>query len=216
MRIRLRAGLIAAASLAVSVLITATNPQGTRIEEWSIATAYVAILLLAITLILGPLNLLRRRRNPTHSVIRRDFGIAAGICSLIHTALGLQVHMGGRLVRYFTLPDNPSSGLTAFLVANYLGLMSAGMLLMLVVISNDIAIRRLGLARWKRTQRLLYPAVIGVAAHGFIYQFLEKRALAGILVLAAAFLGVGWVQLRGAAASRLLREREGAPFVSEG
>jgi sulfoxide reductase heme-binding subunit YedZ len=123
--------------------------------------------------------------------------------------------MGGSLVRYFTLPHDPSSSRIAFLIANYVGLMSAGILLVLVVISNNIAIRRLGLARWKRTQRLLYPAALGVAAHGFIYQFLEERALAGVVILAAASLVVGWLQLRGAAASRLLREQEVAPVLSD-
>ena len=48
-------------------------------ERFSTATAYVGIGLLAVTLSLGPLNVLRRRPNPVSFNLRRDFGIWSAI-----------------------------------------------------------------------------------------------------------------------------------------
>jgi sulfoxide reductase heme-binding subunit YedZ len=197
MRNRARPALIAAGSVALTLLITVVEPRQTRVEELSLATAYVAIVLLAVSLSLGPLNLLRRKHNPVHNAVRRDFGIAAGIGALIHTALGLQVHMGGRLTRYFAVPEDLSSGSIAFVAANYLGLLSALIFLGLVAISNNYAIRRMGLPPWKRAQRLAYVAALAAAVHGFLYQFIERRGLAGIVVAVSIFIFVWLLQLRG-------------------
>lgn len=62
----------------------------------SVATAYAGLLLRAITLLLGPWNVLRGRPNPVSTDVRRDVGIWAGILSLAHVVFGLQVHMRGR------------------------------------------------------------------------------------------------------------------------
>ena len=197
MKSRARAAVIAAGSIALALIITLANPRHSRVEEWSLATAYVALLLLAVSLSLGPLNLVRRRHNPVHNSVRRDFGIAAGFAALLHTALGLQVHLGGQVARYFTLPADPPSGSMAFVAANYLGLISAGIFLGLVAISNNPAIRKLGLPRWKRAQRLSYAAAAAAAAHGFIYQFLEKRGVTGWAVSVSVFFIVSLLQLHG-------------------
>lgn len=61
---------------------------GTRI---SIATAYVGLLWLCVTLILGPINILRGRPNPVSTYLRRDIGLWAAIVSTIHATLGLRV-----------------------------------------------------------------------------------------------------------------------------
>jgi sulfoxide reductase heme-binding subunit YedZ len=169
----------------------------TTLEGWSIATAYVSFIMLGISLSLGPLNVIRRKHNPTHMVLRRDFGVGGGIAALVHTALGLQVHMGGVLLRYFTIPDPVPKGRVAFVAANYIGLIAAGVLAFLVMISNDVAIRRLGLARWKKAQRLAYVAAIATAAHGLLYQFQENRVFWAILFLAAASVFVFVLQVKG-------------------
>jgi sulfoxide reductase heme-binding subunit YedZ len=175
----------------------------------SFGTAYVALVLLAISLSLGPLNLLRSRPNPVHSALRRDAGICAGVAALLHTVLGLQVHMGGVISRYF-IPASPltRSGLM-FAATNYAGLLSAVILLVLVVISNDIGIRRLGLDRWKRIQRLAYVAAAAAVVHGLVYQSLEKRSIIGFIVVFLIATEVMALQLEGRSkriAERAVRE----------
>ena len=86
-----------------------------------------------------------------------------------------------------------------FVMTNYLGLISAAVLLVLVLISNNFAIKRLGLAAWKRLQRLAYVAVALVLLHGATYQFLEKRSLPWVIVISILTLEVAAVQLKGRA-----------------
>lgn len=138
-------------------------------------------------------------------MVRRDFGIAAGVAALIHTILGLQVHMGGRLVRYFTLPSPSSSSGLAFVSTNYIGLAAAIVFLGLVAISNNCSIRMLGLDRWKRLQRFVYGAAIATVVHGLLYQLIEKRFAGAIGFVCIMSIGVLVLQLRGRNARRELK-----------
>ena len=65
------------------------------------ASAYAGLFFLAASLSLGPWNVLRRKPNPVSSDLRRDVGIWAGVLALIHTAVGLTVHLRGRMWMYF-------------------------------------------------------------------------------------------------------------------
>ncbi len=116
--------------------------------------------------------------------------------------LGLRVHMGGVLSRYFVLPDAATGAAKAFVAANYAGLMSAVVLLVLVLISNDLSISRMGLQRWKRFQRLAYAAVVAAVIHGLVYQLLEKRPASLVTVVALVAVTIGTFQLRGFAVRR--------------
>src|SRR5919197_5181120 len=61
-------------------------------RRFTVATAYVATGLLVLTLLIGPANLLLRRRNPVSSYLRRDVGTWTALFSVIHVFYGLQVH----------------------------------------------------------------------------------------------------------------------------
>ena len=153
-------------------------------------------------MLLGPVNILRRKHNPVHSAVRRDVGITAGIAALVHTALGLEVHAGGTLAGYFTLPDSAGPRALAFVSANYIGLVSALILAVLVSISNNAGVRSLGLPRWKKFQRTAYIAAAAALIHGVIYQLLESRR-ASIVVFVMGMAAVVFVmQVRGARARR--------------
>src|SRR5437016_7881935 len=65
------------------------------ISRLSIATAYPALLLMAMATLLGPWNVLRGQPNPVSFDLRRDLGIWAGITALLHTIIGLDVHLRG-------------------------------------------------------------------------------------------------------------------------
>jgi sulfoxide reductase heme-binding subunit YedZ len=58
----------------------------------TMATGYIALGLVTFTLLIGPANLLLRRRNPVSNYLRRDAGAWAAVASVVHTIVGLQVH----------------------------------------------------------------------------------------------------------------------------
>jgi sulfoxide reductase heme-binding subunit YedZ len=166
-------------------------------HSWSLGTAYAAFVFLAAALAVGPINTIRRKPNPVHTPLRRDIGIAGGLFSVAHTLIGLQVHLHGELARYF-LPIpmvNPSTGL--FQWANWIGLVSVVILAVLVAISNNLALRRLGLSTWKFVQRWAYPAVALAVLHGIAYQLIEKRSYPIMALLVLVSLVVIGLQFEG-------------------
>lgn len=179
----------------------------------SAGTAYASLACLGATLALGPLNLIRGRRNPVSLDLRRDVGVWGGALGVAHAVIGLTVHMRGRMREYFLVPDaTPATlRLDAFGIANQLGVLSALVLIVLVAVSNDVALRRLGGARWKQVQRTTYLAVGAMALHGLLYQVMERRPLPFVVALAAALLVALGLQLRGIRAYRARQSRGVAP-----
>ena len=155
----------------------------------------MSFLLLAATLSLGPWNVLRGRRYPVSTLLRRGLGIWAAIAGLIHGVAGLQVHMRGRFWLYFVPnPDTDSAvpfRIDAFGWTNHAGLVATLILIRLLVLSNDRSLERLGGRAWKRLQRSNYVLALLVVAHGVAYQLIESRqptVMAGFSATAAVVL----------------------------
>jgi sulfoxide reductase heme-binding subunit YedZ len=184
----LRHALIAALAGILGAIAGALSQYRSTIEALSFSTAYAGLALLAAALAVGPLNVIRNRPNPVSTDLRRDIGIWAGIYGIAHTIIGLNVHMHGHMSRYF-IPWTRSldTSSKAFILANWLGLVAAILLLVLVSISNDYALRTLGTRRWKLIQQSTYVVVIAAVAHGAGYQIIEGRKwlLSGIFALLA-------------------------------
>jgi sulfoxide reductase heme-binding subunit YedZ len=146
---------------------------------------------------LGPVNVIRGGANPVHSPLRRDVGIAGGLMAVAHTVVGLQVHVGGQLSRYFLPPPvmHPTDKL--FLAANWMGLVSTLLLAGLVTISNNPSLRSLGLHTWKFLQRWAYPAAALATLHGIAFQLLEQRSMPAISLLALTAMIVIALQMKG-------------------
>jgi methionine sulfoxide reductase heme-binding subunit len=175
------------------------------VQRLSIGTGYASLALLCLTLSVGPLRAVRGRRLPLSIDLRRDAGICTAVLGLAHVVLGLQVHHGGAIQRYFTSLDKGG-------LANWIGLAATLLLVLLLGISSDRAMRRLGGGRWKRVQRLAYALFALVVAHTVLYQVVEERAaaLAGAAAVAAgATVGL---QLAGAR----LRARPPPPRPTRG
>ena len=194
---------LAVASSAV-VLIVALLFRGSaqgRVHTLSMATAYAGMVLLAASLLIGPVKVLRRRSNPVSQDLRRDVGIWAAILGVCHTVLGLQVHLGGRFMQYFIPPAAANRTLPirfdAFGLTNYAGLAATLSLLVLLALSNDLSLRRLGLHRWKALQRANYVVFGLVVGHGAIYQLLEKRMAEFVVLFGLLAAGTVAVQLAG-------------------
>ena len=184
---------IAVPLIAIGVL------DGKPAFRWSMATAYVALILLAITLSIGPWYALKLRRAPLSSDLRRDFGIWTGLISLAHVAIGLQAHMGSMLLYFFvgTADGRWTLRVDAFGLTNWVGLGATCVFVLLLALSNDWSLRRLGRKRWKSLQRYVYPSALFVVLHGVVYQVLEQRSSRWVLVFASTVVFVAVVQSLG-------------------
>ncbi|MBI2072896.1 MAG: ferric reductase-like transmembrane domain-containing protein [Gemmatimonadetes bacterium] len=140
-------------------------------RQFTVATGYVALGLLGLTLLIGPANLLLRRRNPVSNYLSRDVGTWASVGSVVHVILGLQVHGSGQIrdfLNYFVAPDG-SPWLNSFGLGNWTGLAALVIVVGLLAISSDVALRKLKARRWKRLQHLNYALFALVIAHAFFY-----------------------------------------------
>jgi Predicted membrane protein len=199
--------MLAALAVAGTALIyLATAPPDLR-HRLSMATAYSSLLFLCATLFLGPWNTLRYRANPVSFDLRRDVGIWAGLLAILHTGIGLTVHLRGRMWMYFLKQRHPLKLQTGlFGSANYVGLLSALLFLMLLAISNDLSLRAMGLQRWKAFQRWTYLAVGLAVAHGILFQLVEKRHLPWVIFFAALSIFIVVIQFAGVAYVRIRRQ----------
>ena len=197
----LRHLLLGAASVAMVLFVYVNVPTDFILRKWNLATAYVSLAFFALSLLIGPWNVLRSRGNPVSIDLRRDVGIWAGLLAVLHSGIGLFIHKMGGPARYFFYgPDEPHRvpwRTDLFGLANYTGLGSTLLLLMLLAISNDISLRRLGTPRWKSLQRWNYAAFALMAVHAVAYQVLSKRVLPVVVVFAGVILCVLATQLAG-------------------
>jgi methionine sulfoxide reductase heme-binding subunit len=182
---------LAALSGIMLALFWVLLPYPGAIARLSFGSAYAGLALLAASLILGPINVLRKRPNPVSFDLRRDVGIWAGSVGLFHVVVGLQAHLGGEFWRYFlyrvpTPADPLPIRFDLFGLANHTGLAATLVLVLLLALSNDLALRWLRSRRWKSLQRWNYAAFGLVALHGAGYQVNSGRPPA----LVALFLGM--------------------------
>jgi sulfoxide reductase heme-binding subunit YedZ len=166
--------LISVGSVALTAVFMHFFPKRDLISRASIGTAYPALFLTATALLLGPVNVLLRKPNPVSFDLRRDLGIWAGISALVHTAFGLNVHLRGKMWLYF-LDTHHHLRRDAFGFGNYTGVVAALVFALLLVLSNDVSLRKLGVERWKSLQRWAYASAALTAAHAIAYQQIEKR-----------------------------------------
>jgi len=158
-----------------------TRPYADVISWASFATAYPAMILLGVTLLIGPWNLLRKQRNPISGDFRRDVGIWAGILSVVHTAVGQCVHLRGRPWLYYIYSPQEHQPFPIrhdlFGLANYTGAAAILVVAVLLATSNDLSLRKMGTPQWKQLQRWNYAAFAFTAIHAVSYLVTEKQKL---------------------------------------
>src|SRR5215510_1948123 len=139
---------LALASVACCVLVFALAKSKYLPFRLSMATAYTSALLLGVTLALGVLKVLRGEASSVSTYWRRDAGIWTALFGVAHLVIGLQVHAPGRMRTYFVYPAEERHlfplRFDAFGWANHLGLLAGLLLVMLLSLSNDWSLARLG------------------------------------------------------------------------
>jgi len=165
----------------------------------TITSGYLSILLLTVSLLLGPVNLILKRKNPVSTHIRRDIGIYGGILGVIHSLFGLFVHFTGRPWLYFVEETGKNFKIRGgyFGLANYIGLLGVLIIMLLLIISNDYFLERLKAAKWKKLQRLAYLVFILVIAHSIFYRLNANKEDLIIFFYIPLFLLVLLFQLIG-------------------
>jgi sulfoxide reductase heme-binding subunit YedZ len=171
----------------------AQTPNPDRIQNrlligrFTTATGYIALGLLGLTLLIGPANLLLHRRTPISSYLARDVGMWAAIVSVIHVIAGFFVHgppapLIERILFYFFARDG--TPLTnAFGWGNWTGLAATVIVVGLLAISSDAALRKLKAKRWKSLQRLNYALFALVILHAIYYGALLRVTSISTLLL---------------------------------
>lgn len=194
-------GLLAAVYSAMPILNGEPTPD--VIFRLSLGSGYVALILLCLSLAFGVWRVLRRNKKPAvHFDLRRDVGIWAGVFAIIHTVFGLLVHFRGKgILIYFFYPSEQNAvipvRLDAFGFANHIGLFAFLIAALLLVISNDFSLRKLGSRRWKNVQRLNYAFFALVLVHAVLYMVIEKRSLLFVILSILLFGSVLILQITG-------------------
>ncbi len=208
-RIGRQAAIIALGVIASGALVVAATERESLAFRVSLGTGYVSLALLAASLAIGPIRIAAGLRSPPSMDLRRDVGVCASLFAVAHVITGLQVHMRGAMWKYFLDPNRGPvtvvPRLDAFGLANYTGIAATALLLALVAISNDFAVRRMGVARWKRVQRWSYAAAAFVVIHSVVYQLLDRRTTPFVVAFVAIVLLTLLVQITGVRHARRSR-----------
>ena len=168
------------------------------VQQFTVATGYIGLALLAVTLLLGPANLVLRRRNPVSTYLRRDVGIWTGAFSVLHVVAAVFIHTShGRgfvsSFLHFFIAEDGAPLTNSFGWGNWTGLAATIIALVLLVTSNDATLRALRARRWKWLQRLNYALVALVVVHAFFYgAFLRMNSpFTWLLIVAAIVVALG-------------------------
>lgn len=190
--------LVSIAGTILFVFISVTFSHGggrVSLSQYIIATGYVAAALVAFTLLIGPANLLLRRRNPVSTYLRRDMGAWAAIVSVVHVILGFELPFGPpgffNFVGFFFADGRPL--INSFGLGNWTGLLATVIAVGLLVISTDRYMRELKAGPWKSLQRLNYTLFALVVLHAIFYGALTRMTspLTVLLILSVVVVVLG-------------------------
>jgi methionine sulfoxide reductase heme-binding subunit len=189
---------IGSAVLAAGATLYVTRPFTDMVTRLSFASAYPALVLIAVTLSIGPLTVLSGNRIAASIDLRRDAGIWAGVTGIFHAVIGQCVHLRGRPWLYYVYEDWRQKHFLPwrhdlFGLANYTGLIATLVLIGLLATSNDAALRKLGTPGWKKLQRWNYACFALTAVHTIAYQEGVESQKLSFLAMALATLLVALV-----------------------
>ena len=173
----------------------------TAADRLSIVSAYLCLLLLALVLLIGPASVLRSRRLVVNSYIRRDTGIWAAVNGLLHFYLANVLSMNyeylGAYVENAAQAPSAAARSTLYNSGTIAGYLIAVLFIVLLLLSSDWMVRKVGLKWWKRIQRFSYLGFILTCVHAFEFQVLEARPLFWVVVVATVAIVIFAAQCMG-------------------
>ena len=182
--------------------VTSTSNEST-LDQLSIATAYICVSLMAVALIIGPLRTywFASNKNSINIYIRRDIGIWTALSGLAHLYLATVQSMNSSYIEQYVDVSGASLSESVrgelFLWGSITAFIVGILLLLLLCLSSDAALRLLGVRIWKRLQRLAYFAFALTVVHGVMFQLLEGRTFILVALLTVICLGVLLIQTAG-------------------
>lgn len=180
------------ASVVSAWVLYITRDYSDVLTRLSFATAYPALALLAVTLIIGPWRTLSGKTSAISLDLRRDIGIWAGLLGVLHAGFGQFVHLRGRPWLYYIYEkwNVMPVRYDMFGFSNYTGLVATLLLLALLATSNDASLRKLGTPGWKQLQRWNYVCFGLTALHTFGYLLGIKALKPSLIATATLFVAV--------------------------
>ena len=148
------------------------SPMHPVLNSVNVGLAYASLVLLGLTLAIGPLARFDSRRLGRLVPWRREIGVIGGVLALVHVALSAKVHLEWAWIRFFfTVSGDRIVGvdLSPYGIASWLGLVAGLLLLPLLLTSNERAEHFLGAPGWKWVQGHSYAIFALVAFHTAIY-----------------------------------------------
>src|SRR5690349_14321521 len=187
-------GLLALITFVGCYLIHLYSPYADLNYILTLACGYISLILIVVSLLIGPYKLLYRRRNPVNLNLRRDVGIWAGINGLIHVGAVFLAQTRGDIIYLFLRPKSQGIGYDLSLspqgISNNLGLVATFILILLLVLSNDITLKYFKGRRWKFLQRFNYGLVVLAFIHTVLYQRFGNRARAFVVITLVSAVAV--------------------------
>ena len=201
------AALLAVTAVCLGIAVIGGSSDGPA-DRLSIVSAYLCLLLLGVALLIGPSHAIRKHRPLANSYIRRDIGTWGALNGLLHfylaNVLAMNYEYLGIYVENAALPPGPEIRSDLYAWGTILGYVIAVLFIVLLVLSSDRMLRKIGLKWWKRIQRVSYFGFLFTCAHAFAFQVLESREalwvyvvlLITLLVLLAQAIGILSVKKR--------------------
>lgn len=173
----LRHGLMALLSAAFVLIFAAIHGEWSPMHRWNRALADASLVLVALSMGLGPLARLLR---PAVLVLpyRRELGIYGCLLALAHAAIILVGWVEWDLMRLFGFEWHPEllsyvMFQHGFGLANAIGIAALLLAVLLATTSRDVAMRRLGVSGWKFLQMGVLPLWWLSVAHVAYFLFMH-------------------------------------------
>ena len=152
------------------------------IDQLSIGSAYICVLLMVIALAIGPVQTMRTGLHlPINRYLRRDIGIWAALCGWLHLFVATGQAMNAAYIDQYVAVSHAGIDAPArqalFLWGSVAAYIIGLLLLLLLSISSDRALQLLGPRWWKRLQRTAYLVFGLTVIHALMFQLLESRSL---------------------------------------
>lgn len=190
-------------------LAASVGPAAGAGDRVSLTTSWICMVLLSAALLIGPLHAKRIGRPLLNHLPRRDIAVWGAIAGLIHFGLAFKYSMNMEYMATFIdgalRAPAPAVRRSLYFWSVIGGLVIAALFALLMALSSNLALRIVGAKWWKRLQRTSYAAFALTAAHGFVFQLIEARNAALVLLFVALVAAVLGGQIIGTLAVRRTR-----------